>query len=249
MSTDSRFDASYRVLGRTLLARSPGFERCPETVLDALVRDAELRSLDAGDALFQRGQRCTALSLVVEGVIGASIRTDDGRRHLLTLVLPGHLLGFLSLIDGKPQPHDALAHRRTLVMDIPASTLHHLRSTEPSVRLACELQLVERSRRLYDAMAENMLFPLRERLARQLVALAAVVGVPQGRHWVIDVPLTQADLADLLGAGRQAVNGELRRLQTDGLVRIARSRLEILDLDALRARGPHGIADLAPRTA
>jgi hypothetical protein len=42
MPTDRGFDASYRVLARTLPGRAPGFHRCPAALLDALLADAEL---------------------------------------------------------------------------------------------------------------------------------------------------------------------------------------------------------------
>ena len=50
--------------------------------------------------------------------------------------------------------------------------------------------------------------------------------------------LPQSDPVDLLGTTRQSVNEELRELECEGLIRVARSRITVLDIDALRERGP-----------
>ena len=100
MTTEQRFEQAYRVLARGLLLRAPGFDRCGATLIDELVASGELARLATGDAVTRRGQRCDHLVLVVEGALEARISVSDGRRHLLAFVLPGLLIGFLSVIDG-----------------------------------------------------------------------------------------------------------------------------------------------------
>jgi CRP/FNR family cyclic AMP-dependent transcriptional regulator len=239
--TDAGFVQSYRVLARSLLARQPGFERCPAPVIDALLADAEVARVAAGEVVAHRGQRCEHLLLVAEGALEARMIAADGRRHLLAFMLPGTLFGLLSIIDGAAQPHDAAAHVPSIVLKMPALAVQRLHATLPALGAAFELLLVDRSRRLYHALAERMLHPLSARLAGQLAQLADDVGVRREGGWTIALHLTQADLADLLGAGRQSVNAELRRLQQAGLVRVARSHIDVIDLDELRARAPQGL--------
>ena len=241
MTTEQRFEQAYRVLARGLLLRAPGFDRCGATLIDELVASGELARLATGDAVTRRGQRCDHLVLVVEGALEARISVSDGRRHLLAFVLPGLLIGFLSVIDGGPQPHDAVAHLPTIVLKMPCDAVRRLRASAPLLHQAFEVQLAERARRLYAARAENMLFPVRERLARERGRLAASVGVQRDNRWTIGLGLSQADLADLLGAGRQAVNTQLSALQRSGLVRIGREQLDILDLAALGRLVPQGL--------
>jgi CRP-like cAMP-binding protein len=243
LQTEREFEVSYRALGRALLARQSGFDRCPPQTLDALLADAEVQRLAAGELVAGRGRRCEHLLLVAEGALEARVVTGDGRRHLLALMLPGTLFGLLSIIDGQAQQHDAAAHVPSIVLKVPATEVRRQRSIDPALRAACEAQLTERSRRLYDALAARMLHPLGERLAGQLVQLAESVGVKREGGWTIALHLPQADLADLLGAGRQSVNLELRRLQQAGLLRVARSHIDVLDLQAMRELAPRGLAE------
>ncbi|MFO1220522.1 MAG: Crp/Fnr family transcriptional regulator [Burkholderiaceae bacterium] len=237
LPTDSRFDRSYRQLARSLMERAPGFSQCSAALLDELVAEGLLVRLAAGETLLRRGERCDGLVMVIEGALESRLVLDTGRRHLLSFVLPGMFVGFLSVIDGGPLPHDVVAHRPAIVLRMPAATVQRLRRASLELHLAFELQLADRSRRLYDKLAESLLYPLRARLALQLVQLAESVGLRRADGWTIALRLSQADLADLLGASRQSVNTELRALQAAGLLRIAREHMECPDLDKLRAVG------------
>lgn len=219
------------------MERAPGFSQCSAALLDDLVAEGHLTRLAAGDTLLRRGERSDCLVMVIEGALESRLILDSGRRHLLSFLLPGMFVGFLSIIDGGPLPHDAVAHLPSIVLRMPAATVQRLRRMSQELHLAFELQLADRSRRLYDKVAESLLYPLRERLALQLVQLAESVALRRAGGWTIALRLSQADLADLLGASRQSVNTELRALQAAGLLRVAREYMEIPDLDKLRAFG------------
>jgi CRP-like cAMP-binding protein len=72
-------------------------------------------------------------------------------------------------------------------------------------------------------------------VSRRLIVLAHSFGVSEGRA---PIPLSQARLADLVGAARPSVNQVLRRLADQHVVSLGRSRIDILDLPALDRRCP-----------
>ena len=53
---------------------------------------------------------------------------------------------------------------------------------------------------------------------------------------LVELELSQGDLAGLLGASRQSVNQVLRALEADGIVTRRKRGLAVLDPEALRAR-------------
>jgi len=177
--------------------------------------------------------------MVVEGALEASLSVGGTRRHLLTFLLPGALLGYLSLIDGGPRPHDLVAHAPSVLLWIPLEVVSRSMAVDPGVHTAIQAQLARRSRLLYDELAQATMFPLRERLAHRLLLLVDDLGRRRGDSWIIDLQLPQADLADLLAATRQSVNAELQSLHAAGIVQISRGAVEVLQLRALRARCPN----------
>ncbi|MBO0846480.1 MAG: Crp/Fnr family transcriptional regulator [Nocardioides sp.] len=87
------------------------------------------------------------------------------------------------------------------------------------------------SRRLLETMSES----LDRRVYRRLLELARSYGASDG---AVTIPLSQTQLAGLVGATRPSVNQVLQRLAELDVVRLSRSRIEVIDLAALERRGP-----------
>jgi CRP-like cAMP-binding protein len=96
-----------------------------------------------------------------------------------------------------------------------------------STLLADRIDLL--SRRLLETMYES----LDRRVYRRLLDLADASG---GGDGAAAIPLNQAQLADLVGATRPPVNQVLQRLADRNVVRLSRSRIEVLDPAKLRRR-------------
>jgi CRP/FNR family transcriptional regulator, cyclic AMP receptor protein len=235
MQTDSEVSNAYRTLARRLMERTPGFDRCPPSTIDALIESGVLMRLAKGDVLARRGDPNIGLVLPVEGSLVTSLSAPDGRRHLLAFLHPGVFFNFVPIIDDGPMAHDATAHMHSVVLKMPVEVVRRQRALDPTLHIAFEIQLAERSRRVYDMLSERMLLPLGQRLCRQLVSMVGYFGLQRGSEWTIAMELPQADLADLLGARRQSANVELRRLEDAGWIRLRRSHIDVLQLDALRA--------------
>jgi CRP-like cAMP-binding protein len=75
------------------------------------------------------------------------------------------------------------------------------------------------------------------RVATQVVELAEQYGVslPDGTT-LVDLPLSQDELAGLTGASREAVGKALHLFRSRGWIRTARRCITVSDLDGLRSR-------------
>jgi hypothetical protein len=78
------------------------------------------------------------------------------------------------------------------------------------------------------------------RVAGRLRELATHHGAPGPAGVRLRVPLTQDELARMVGASREAVNRSMGALAARGLVRSSGRRLFITDPDALERHGSHG---------
>lgn len=157
---------------------------------------------------------------VEEGRIGVGF--DETGPPFVHLLGPGAWFGIEA-------PPGRLVHRAVgsaRVAGVGAAALQRaLPDDVAGVRLA--LLQIERDRILALTAALLVADPL-QRLAMRLVALCADIGG-------CDLDLTQADLAAMAALSRHTVNRALARLETDGVVVNHYRRIEVRDLDGLRA--------------
>ena len=89
-------------------------------------------------------------------------------------------------------------------------------------------------RRLTAHVAELHFLDLTGRLAARLARLAEEHGTREADGSIrLDAPLTQSDLAAMIGATRQSVNKLLGEFVEEGLLRLDRDAIVIPDLEAL----------------
>ena len=209
------------------------FRSLPEALRLWLVHNAQPRALRPNERLFSRGDPPCGLYAVVQGAVRVTGVCAEGKEALLTLIEPPHWFGEISLFDGLPRTHDALADTRSLVLHWPQAALFGLLAEQPRLWHEFGLLLAHKLRLAFVAMEESALLPAAARLARRLLLIAADYGErPHDRRRLITV--RQEQLAMMLSLSRQTTNQILRDLEQRGIARLTRGEIEILDFDKLR---------------
>ena len=222
-------DFAVQALGRCRLFAGLG----PEA-LQAIARTLRVRHFRRGEVLFHEGDPGDALFIVASGAIKVVVPSDEGEEAILATLRRGDFLGELALLDGAPRSASAIALEATETLTLPRAQFRALASMEPAIRDALLAALARELRRLTTHVAELHFLDLTGRLAARLARLAEENGevMPDGSIR-LDAPLTQSDLAAMIGATRQSVNKLLREFEEDGLLRLERDTIVVPDLGAL----------------
>jgi CRP-like cAMP-binding protein len=202
-----------------LSADHPLLEPFSPALRSALLGVARPRRLGPGERLFSRGDRADGWWGLVSGAMKVGNVNDDGREMVLSYLEPGTWFGELSLFDGLPRSHDNFAHGDSTLVLISASDFHRLRADFPEIGDFITRQHCARLRLLFSAVEDATLLPLSARLQKQLLALASSYGVPLSdspRSRRIAIKISQESLAQMVGASRQRLNQELKRLEALG---------------------------------
>lgn len=227
-------DDPYSRLAVTLLARVAGFAEVPAPALEALVRSGSLQRLREGVPIAVRGQVQPGLQLIVDGVVALGPQLNRAPQSLFTFSGPGDVLGFTAVLDGRPTIWDCRTRSPSIVLTIPRVAVL---AAPQAVRDACALQVAHLNRILCDRLTDALALPLSARLARQLDYLVRRFGVPRGEAMLIDLRISQEELASMLGSSRQQVNVELKRMEQHGAISLRRESITVLDLAAVRGDG------------
>ena len=212
----------------------PWFSGLPQQLRQAILAKARVQHVKRGARLLQRGDAASDWVGVASGALGLATSWRDGRAFTLELLGPGDWYGDIALIDGSAVDLDIVAQTHSTVLMVSREALQQLLRDQPELRHAL-LQLdCRRLRHMFRQLEELQTMPLAQRVAIRLQRLLRQFGRPPeygatpGSARQIDLSLTQGDLAGLLCASRQRINGVLRQLQALGILGCSHGRIEVL---------------------
>jgi CRP/FNR family transcriptional regulator, cyclic AMP receptor protein len=202
-----------------------------EAVEEAGVR----RSLAAGDTVFLEGDPPTAVMVVLAGRLKLTRTALDGRQVLIELRGPGEIIGELGAIDDSPRSATATVAEDLTAIVVSTPRFRRLLADRGPVALAVLAAVAVRLRESATRRLESGTSDTMARLCDRLVQLAGDRPAGPGGAIEIESPLTQQELAEWIGASRDAVVLALRRLRQLGWIETGRRRITVLDLDSVRA--------------
>lgn len=208
------------------LSSDEWFSACDPALQAELLRLARMRHLAHGESLFARGGEADGLCCVVAGALRIGALDANGGSALLAYLEPYQWFGEISLIDGRPRTHDAVADGPTQVLVVPREALLAWLDAHPAMWRALARLACRKLRVLFIAVEELAQLPLEERLWRRLQLVARGYGSREAprRH----IRLGQEVLAQMLGVSRQSVNKALKTLEAGGRLRLRYGEIELL---------------------
>jgi CRP-like cAMP-binding protein len=219
------------------LQRQPWLASCGAPLRDWLLGQGWRLRLSAGQPLFERGQPAHGLCTVLRGALRVGAVQRDGSASMLATLEPGPWFGEISLIDGLPRTHDAVAEGPTEVWCLPQQALldwleQHPAAWRDIARLACD-----KLRVCFEVLEDQSQLPLPARLAKRLLLLARGYqsGPPESSSERLRLRLAQEQLAQMLGVSRQSINKALGGLAQAGLLALHYGEIELLDRAGLQA--------------
>jgi CRP-like cAMP-binding protein len=203
------------------------------TIGDRIVRAGRHRSFAPGELLFVESDHSRHVYAVVEGRVRVFLTTPSGRELLIGIKTPCEHFGELSALDGQPRSASAAALDRSVVAELRAEQFLDMVNASPELMVAvCQnlsAQLRRANTRLLTRNSDGALV----RTGRMLVELASLMMRHTDGCDVYEVPITQAELADWIGATRESTARALARFRKVGFVETCRGRIVVIDVPGL----------------
>jgi CRP/FNR family transcriptional regulator len=172
-----------------------------------------------GQYILSEGEQAPGLYFVLRGRVRLSRTAADGREQVLAMIGPGEPFDPVPLFDGGPNPSSARAMSAVSCLLLSRDDLLALIGRHPGLALAMLGSMAGQLRELVGLVEDLAFRTVRARLARQLLA--------EGAGGAAD--LTQQELAERAGTVREIAGRALRRLAEEGLVRLERGRVIVLE--------------------
>jgi len=196
----------------------------------ALAKSASVVDLVRGDVVFEEGSRPDALYVVVSGRVAITLEHDvDNRESVIALMGAGDLFGDLAILDGGPRSASARALEPSSVLRIPAEAVLSLLRSNNALLWDVVGLLAERLRHMDEAIADSVFLDVTGRTAKRLLELS-------GGKDDFTLPVTQEELAGMVGASRERVNKAISSFIRLGWLEQQDRRYRILMRDRLEVR-------------
>jgi CRP/FNR family transcriptional regulator len=216
-------NAEKYVIPSNELRTFPFFAGLDEQTLSDTARQMERHSYRPGEHVMLEGEQAPGLFFLQRGRVRLSRTAPDGREQVLAMLESGENFNAVPLFDDHPNPATVRAMSMVHCLLLPRVALLDLINRHPQLSLALLREMAGQLRELV-VLVEDLAFrSVRERLARQLLHEAA-----EGT-----AALTQQELAERTGTVREIAGRALRQMAQEGLVRLERGRVIILERDGL----------------
>ncbi|MGB3412512.1 MAG: Crp/Fnr family transcriptional regulator [Microthrixaceae bacterium] len=160
---------------------------------------ADTVELIRSDVVFEEGASADACYVVINGRVAIANKSFDGRESMVAIMERGDLFGEMGLFDGLGRSAEARSLENSSVIRIPYEVLQSIWENKPELLWSVVRLLSQRLRSTDVALADSFFLDVTGRTAKHLLELA-------GTRDEFEIPITQEELAGLVGASRERVN-------------------------------------------
>lgn len=205
-----------------------------EALNDAVRR---IRPLRKGDIVYRAGDQFNALFALKSGTAKLVHSDAGGNESIITVMLPGEVLGFDGLATG-PYACSLIALETSSYCELPAHQLPRLSQFIPSIH---SMLLQRAGKKFEDSLRRMALIqrPAEERLAAFILDLSTRLHTRGFSPSEFRISLTRQEIGDHLGLALETVSRLFGHFEALGLIRVQGKLIHILNVDALRGYSPH----------
>ena len=176
--------------------------------------------------VFIEGEEANNIYFISRGEVKTYKSNSDGKELITGLHGPGEFIGFVSLLENKPNNETAIVLKEAEIYMIPQQDFLSLIYTNKKIARKFISLL---ARNLYDA--ENMLIDLayqsvRQRVATVLIRLADQGGANKDQSIIT---VARKDLSRMVGTATESLNRTLVDFKDEGLIEILDKSLKIVN--------------------
>jgi CRP/FNR family transcriptional regulator len=186
------------------------------------------------EIIFQQGDEISGCHILCHGKVELACYTPEGRRQIVRFLSSGELFGESGLYEANASSVTAKALVESVIGWLRSADFQELLRQNSSLALEIQKRLIQEVDELRVRLTDQSYQGTRERLIKLLLELAEKYGHRSDQEVLIDLELTERDLAEMLGITPEWICKQLGVLKRRGFIAYRRGELVILDEASLR---------------
>jgi CRP/FNR family cyclic AMP-dependent transcriptional regulator len=191
--------------------------------IDFLTRCIVARTFPKNRIIVYEQEDTTALYLIARGSVKVAKRHEDGKEVVIALLFAGDYFGEMALIDEEPRSTSVVARERAEIYILKRKDL--LPILMRNCQLALNIMKVL-TRRLREASRKIANLAFMDVYGR-VVQLFLDLGKQKDGVLIIEEPLTQQDIANMVGSSREMISRILKDLLKGDYIEIDNRKVTI----------------------
>ena len=158
----------------------------------------------------------------------------NGDEQILNIFSKNDIIAEIVAFDKGNYPASAVTMSKTRVLVFEQERLEELILDHPQIAVKLLREMSHRLRRAQENVRDLALKDSSARVAGLLVFLARRYGEKKKDKIVLDLSLTQKELANMIGSSRETVSRVLAKFENQKLIKTSRKKIYIFELDKLK---------------
>ena len=218
-----------------LVSRRGWLSQTPRAFRNALLARVHLQTFTEGEIIYEAGDPPGGIYGVVSGAVRISFVPRERGPVFAHYFRPGSWFGEAAALSRQPRMAGHSASGDTLLLHLPIKGVNDLIRADPTDLRFFSILTYGHLQTAIGATTDLMIRDHVKRFIATLLRLGGCREATQSSESLIEVCISQDELAALANVARTTANSILRRLQRHGLVEITYRRIDIIAPDRLRA--------------
>lgn len=177
--------------------------------------------------ILSQGEPCSGFYIVAQGLVEVNYCDSQGNLSIIHVAGPGDVLGDVEALSGHPCAATCLTLPNSTLLFCPTPVIYTHLQSPVFIRNQARL-FYDRLQRDNRSKAVSQFYSADQRLYIYLCQLT--------NDKRPEIEVNQSNLADIVGCSRQTVNRKLGELRDEGVVRLGKGKIRVLDRAGLERR-------------
>ena len=187
------------------------------TKLNSLVKQRKFKN---GELIYLEGEVGQNIYIIESGLVKLYRSNEAGNQYILRLLKEGDFFGELVLFKEEELSSSAEAVGDCTICMLPKDALEKLIKSSPELSYKLLSAITSRLNKTENKLQSLALEDAKEKTMRLLLELAKESGIKKRNGILVDLPLSRAGLANLIGTTQETLSRKLSALQQENVISI-----------------------------
>lgn len=217
-----------------VVKKIPFFSLLTEKELKLIDKITSEKEYKKGEYIFLEGDTGDKFYIIKEGQVKLTKMIKNGDEQILNIFSSHDIIAEIVAFDKGNYPASAITMTDSKIIIFDQSELESLILKHPSIGIKLLREMSSRLRHAQKNVRDLALKDSSARVAGLLIFLAEKYGQQKKDKIILDISLTQQELASMIGSSRETVSRILGQFESESLIKTSRKKIIIYKLDKIK---------------